>query len=153
MRPTPVLCVKSLLFSFFLFQIFLPSASAQVPARVVQAVDNLQRVELKGNVHPLARQEFDRGPAADSQPVKRILLLLKRAHDQEATLETALENQQDKNSPAYHQWLTPEAFGAQYGPADSDVQAVTQWLASQGFAVEKVYAGKTVARLGSGTQR
>jgi hypothetical protein len=137
MSPNPVLSSKSLLFAFFLFQISISSASAQsppqVPARVLHVVDNSQRVELKGNVHPLARQEFDRGAAADAQPMKRMLLLLKRSPDQESALETALQNQQDKSSPGYHQWLTPEAFGAQFGPADADVQAVTQWLTTQGF--------------------
>jgi Pro-kumamolisin, activation domain/Bacterial Ig-like domain (group 3) len=154
MSPNPVLCSKSLLLAFFLFQISISSVSAQspsqVPARVLHAVDNSQRVELKGNVHPLARQEFDRGAAADAQPMKRILLLLKRAPEQEAALENALENQQDKSSPGYHQWLTPETFGAQYGPADADVQAVTQWLVTQGFTVEKVYSGKTIVEF-SGT--
>ena len=46
--------------------------------------------------------------------------------------------------------MTPEEFGANYGPADADVQAVTDWLANQGFTVEKVYSGKTVIEF-SGT--
>ena len=36
------------------------------------------------------------------------------------------------------------------GPADSDIQAVTQWLTSQGFRVTKVAAGRTVIEF-SGT--
>ncbi len=38
-----------------------------------------------------------------------------------------------KSSGRYQGWLTPEQFGAQFGPSDVDIQAVTQWLASQGF--------------------
>src|SRR5208282_5891975 len=53
-------------------------------------------------------------------------------------------------SPRFHQWLTPEQFGQQFGPADSDLQAVTDWLASQGFQVTKVAAGRTVIEF-SGT--
>ncbi len=114
------------------------------------AVDNTERVTLPGNVHPLARAEFDRGAVADGQPMKRILLLLKRSDAEEMALEAYLAQQQDKNSPNYHAWLTPEAFGALYGPADQDLQAVTQWLGSEGFTIEKVYGGKTVIEF-SGT--
>jgi len=55
-----------------------------------------------------------------------------------------------KSSPLFHQWLTPEQFGQQFGPADSDLQAVTDWLRSQGFEVTKISAGRTVIEL-SGT--
>jgi hypothetical protein len=109
-----------------------------------------QRITLKGNVHPLARAEFDRGAVVEPQPMTRMLLLLKRADDQEAALQQYLDSQQDKSSPNYHVWLTPEEFGANYGPADGDVQAVTDWLTNQGFTVEKVYSSKTVIEF-SGT--
>jgi hypothetical protein len=122
----------------------------QVQPRVVEAVDNAKRVTLAGNVHPLARAEFDQGAAADALPMTRMLLLLKRSDEQEAALQDYLEKQQDKSSANYHQWLTPQEFGAQYGPADADVQAVTGWLGQQGFQVNQVYSGKTVIEF-SGT--
>ncbi|MGC0777026.1 MAG: S53 family peptidase, partial [Candidatus Acidiferrum sp.] len=126
------------------------SAKGQALPRVVEAVDNAKRVTLPGNVHPLARAEFDRGAASDALAMTRMLLLLKRSDDQESALQDYLEKQQDKSSPNYHQWLTPQEFGAQYGPADADIQSVTQWLSGQGFTVEKVYSGKTVIEF-SGT--
>ena len=134
----------------FLFLIGGSAVSGQVRSRVVQAVRNDQRITLKGNVHPLARVEFDRGAVAESQPMTRMLLLLKRGDDQEAALQQYLDSQQDKSSPNYHAWLTPAEFGAKYGPADADVQAVTDWLTGQGFTVEKVYSSKTVIEF-SGT--
>jgi hypothetical protein len=73
-----------------------------------------------------------------------MLMLLKRSDEQESALQDYLEKQQDKSSPNFHQWLTPQEFGVQYGPADADIQSVTQWLSGQGFTVEKVYSGKTV---------
>jgi subtilase family serine protease len=133
-----------------LFLIGGSTAWGQVRPRVVQAVNNDQRITLKGNVHPLARAEFDRGAVVESQPMTRMLLLLKRGDDQEAALQQYLDSQQDKSSPNYHAWLTPEEFGANYGPTDADVQAVTDWLANQGFTVEKVYSSKTVIEF-SGT--
>jgi hypothetical protein len=114
-----------------------------VPARVTQTVDPGNLVTLRGNVHPMARPEFDRGPVADSEPANRMSLLLQRSQDQEIALRQLLEQQQDKSSSNYHKWLTPAQFGTQFGPADSDIQAVTDWLTSLGFRGIKVSAGRT----------
>jgi pro-kumamolisin-like protein len=64
-----------------------------------------------------------------------MLLVLKRGPEQESALRRLLDDQQDKGSPNYHKWLTPEQFGNQFGPADSDLQTVTAWLQSHGFQV------------------
>ena len=141
--------------SILLVSIFLPSLSvlAQTPtvrARVTERVDVQKLATLRGNVHPLARPEFDQGVAPDDLPMRRMLLVLQRAPEQETSLRQLLDNQQVKSSPIFHQWLTPEQFGQQFGPAESDVQAVTDWLASQGFQVAKVAAGRTVIEF-SGT--
>ncbi|MDR3675249.1 MAG: protease pro-enzyme activation domain-containing protein, partial [Acidobacteriota bacterium] len=138
-----------------LVSILLPSLSvlAQTPtvrARVIERVDMQKLAALRGNVHPLARPEFDQGVAPDDLPMQRMLLVLQRAPEQETSLRQLLDNQQVKSSPLFHQWITPEQFGQQFGPADSDVQAVTDWLASQGFQVAKVAAGRTVIEF-SGT--
>src|SRR6266404_1450847 len=117
---------------------------SRVPARVTDTMDDTNRTVLRGNVHPKARPEFDRGAVADAQPVTRILLVLQRSAEQEAALRQLMEEQQSKNSPNYHAWLTPEQFGQQFGPADADVQAVTDWLTSHGFQNVKVAKGKTV---------
>jgi len=117
---------------------------SRVPARVTDTVDDTNRTVLRGNVHPKARAEFDRGAVADAQPVTRILLVLQRSAEQEAALRQLMEEQQSKNSPNYHAWLSPEQFGKQFGPADADVQAVTDWLTSHGFQNIKVAKGKTV---------
>jgi hypothetical protein len=123
---------------------------ASVPARVTQPVDLENLVTLQGNTHPLARPEFDQGAAPDSLPIRRILLVLQRSPDQEIALRKLLDEQQIKSSPNYHMWLTPEQFGEQFGPADADIQAVTDWLTSQGFQVSHVAAGRTVIEF-SGT--
>src|SRR3984957_7490940 len=117
--------------------------SPVVPARVTQTVDEGNRVPLQGNVHPMARPQFGRGPVADSEPASRMSLLLQRSPAQDTALRQLLEQQQDKTSPNYHKWLTPDQFGKQYGPADADIQAVTDWLTSQGFTGIKVSAGRT----------
>ena len=73
-----------------------------------------QTVRLRGNVHPMAKAQFDQGALPDSQPMQRMLLLLQRGADQETSLRNLLDAQQTKNSGNYHAWLTPEAFGKQF---------------------------------------
>ena len=56
---------KPLVVLTFLFFLNTSGVFGQVRPRMVQAVDNTRRITLTGNVHPLARAEFDRGAAAD----------------------------------------------------------------------------------------
>jgi len=119
-------------------------------ARVTQAVKENDRVTLKGNTHPLASVKNDQGMAPDSLPMERMLLVLKRSADQETSLKALMEGQQSKSSPNFHQWLTPDQFGQQFGVSDSDIQTVTAWLQAHGFTVNRVATGKTVIEF-SGT--
>ena len=74
-------------------------------------MDDSHRVVLKGNVHPMARLQYDVGAVRSNLPMDRMLLVLKRSPEQQAALSKLLDDQQDKSSPAYHKWLTPEQFG------------------------------------------
>ncbi len=119
---------------------------AQTPAiasRITQAIDESRLTTLRGNTHPLANPQSDRGPAPPSLPMERMLLVLKRSPSQETALDTLLDQQQDNSSPNYHQWLSPDQFGQQFGPSDQDVQAITSWLRSHGFQVTRVSRGRT----------
>jgi pro-kumamolisin-like protein/Big-like domain-containing protein len=118
--------------------------NARVPSRITQPVDEANRITLRGNTHPLARPQFDQGAVADSQPIRRMLLLLQRSPDQETALRSLLDQQQSKSSASYRQWLTPQQFGQQFGPSDGDIAMVTSWLQSHGFQVAGVSAGRTV---------
>src|SRR5258708_7326572 len=113
-------------------------------ARVAAAVRNDQLVTLRGNVHPMARPANDRGLLPDQRPVTKIRMLLQRSAAQEAALQQLMAQQLDPKAPKYHAWLTPQEFGQQFGPADSDVEAVKSWLSSQGFTDLKVNNGKTL---------
>jgi hypothetical protein len=118
-----------------------PVQTTSVPARITQAVDDTNLAMLHGNVHRLARPEFDRGAIADAQPANRMLLLLQRSPEQETALLQLLDQQQSKGSKNYHAWLTPDQFAKQFAPADQDIQAVTSWLQGQGFQIGHVAAG------------
>src|SRR5579872_4687994 len=115
----------------------------RIPARITQSVNDSDRFTLRGNVHRLARAEFDRGAVSGAQLATHVAIVLKRSDEQEAALHQLLDQQQDKSSPNYHKWLTPDQFGKQFGPADSDIQAVTDWLTSRGFTNIKVSPGRT----------
>ncbi len=119
------------------------SAQAVPQDRIVQLVDDSVLTKLKGNVHPLARAEYDLGPAPTSLPMNHMELLLQRSPAQEAALEAFLTSVQVQGSPNYHKWLTPQEFGKLYGPTDSDVQKLTAWLEGQGFTVNRVSNGRT----------
>lgn len=112
--------------------------------RITQSINSSQMVVLQGNTHPLARPAYDRGLAPTDLPMQHMLLVLKRSPQQEAALDQLLAEQQDKKSPNYHKWLTPEEFGEQFGPSDQDIQTVKSWLESQGFTVNEVANGRTV---------
>src|SRR3984893_3096435 len=101
------------------------------PARITKAIDEKQLVLIRGNVHPLALAKSDQGAVSDAQPLDRMLLLLQRAPEQEAVLRQLLDDQLTLNSPKHHAWLTPQQFGAQFGPTDADLQATTSWLAAK----------------------
>ncbi len=138
---------------FFLAALTPASAQSPLPAprsRILQAVDDNHRTILSGNTHPLARAEFDQGALADATPLRRMVLVLQRSADQEIALQQLIDQQQDRSSSTYHQWLTPESFGAAFGPSDRDLSAVTAWLSGHGFSNLQVNAGRTLLEF-SGT--
>jgi trimeric autotransporter adhesin len=49
--------------------------SSSVPARITEPVNEKSVLTLKGNVHPLARAEFDQGAAPLDLPMNRMLLV------------------------------------------------------------------------------
>jgi subtilase family serine protease len=121
-----------------------------VKPRITSAVKESQLTTLQFNTHPLARAEFDVGPAQPDMPLQRMLLVLKRSPEQEHALVGMLDQLQDKSSPNFHQWMTPDQFGRQFGAADSDIAAVTAWLTGHGFQVAQVSQGRSVIEF-SGT--
>ncbi len=98
---------------------------------------------LPGNTHPLARPEFDQGSVNPSMPM-RVTMNFKMTAAQQAGLDALLAAQQHRGSPEYHRWLTPEQFGSRFGLAQGDIDKVTTWLESEGFAVEGAPASRNM---------
>jgi subtilase family serine protease len=123
---------------------------AQAKALVTTAIDERQTVQLKGNVARQLRTAKDLGEADRSKPAGRIIVVLKRPEEQEKALQSFLMEAHQKTSAGYHKWLTPAAFGKQFGAADSDVQQLTGWLQAHGLTVAKVSNGRNMVEF-SGT--
>jgi len=107
-------------------------------SRISQAIDNRRMSSLRGNVHPLARAEFDQGAVAPSQMVQRVTLYFQRTTAQQQALEKLLAEQQDPTSANYHKWLTSEQVAARFGLGAQDLSKVQEWLSSQGFTINEV---------------
>jgi hypothetical protein len=134
---------------------FVPPATAQIPEaylsllplssiRIAGPINDYQLIALPGNKHPRATAANDQGEVSPNQSLKRMLLLLRRGPEQETALANLMAAQQDRISSLFHKWLTPEQFGAWFGPAVQDVQAITNWLGAQGFTGISVSKGRTV---------
>lgn len=136
----------------FLLSLLLPCLPALLSARaqatrppaplVVSPVDGARLATLPGTVHPLARAADDRGPVPESSPAPHLLLLLNRPPAQQTAFEQYLHDEHTPGSPSFHHWLTPAQIGSLYGPADSDVDAVTAWLTASGFSIDRVSQAK-----------
>jgi subtilase family serine protease len=112
-------------------------------ALITSPIDAGQLVTLTGNTPPAATDPAnDRGVAADTFPLAHMLLVLKRPAEREAALESYIDGLTEPGSPNYHRWLTAAQIGTQYGPAQSDIAAITKWLTARGFAVNTIYPSR-----------
>jgi subtilase family serine protease len=140
-----------------LFTAAIPQASASgqaavaaPPARIAAEVSSSQMTPLKPSHRAVALAKFDTGKLAENTKLQGMSILFNRTPAQEAALQTLMAAQQNPSSPYYHQWLTPEQFGAQFGLSDADIAKVEAWLEQQGFSIDSVTRGKTMIRF-SGT--
>lgn len=121
------------------------SGFAQSPARdrIVSSIDNTRTTLLRGNIHPNARTEFDRGQVSPSMTMTHMLLSLRRTPEQQASLDKLLEEQTNPKSARYHQWLTPEQFADRFGVSQNDYNKAAAWLQSRGFKVVQKARSRT----------
>lgn len=113
-------------------------SKAAIQDRIPDGINNAQRVAMHGQVHRLARPEFDEGSLPASTVLEHMTLVFSPSAAQQQELNALLAAQQDRNSPQYHQWLSPEQFGERFGLSDSDLAKVKGWLEQQGFTVTEV---------------
>lgn len=121
----------------------LHSQRVEILPRITEPVDESRLTPLRGNVTAAARPEFDQGNASPGTQLTSMRILLTRSAAQEAALEQFMAAQLDPSSSDYRHWLTPSEFGKLYGPSDSDIAAVVDWLQSHGLKVDSVAPGRT----------
>jgi hypothetical protein len=115
---------------------------AQEPARVTGPIDRSRIVPFEHSIHPATRIARDMGRAPAGLPMDRMVLTLQISPERQAELDQLIAEQHDPVSPLYKNWLTPEEFGARFAPAQQDIDALTQWLQSQGFRVDSLSRGR-----------
>ncbi len=106
--------------------------------RILYAVDSARVALVKGTAHPLARLQFERGRVAPDRQMTGVALTFRLSAAQQADLQELLREQQDRLSPNYHRWLTPEQYATRFGMTNSDLVKVTAWLQSQGLTVDRI---------------
>jgi subtilase family serine protease len=112
---------------------------SQTPVnRILGPIDEAQVVTLRGNVHPLARGEFDQGVVDAETELGPMVLELVASKAQQGALDALVEAQHDAGSGLYRQWLTPAGYGARFGAGAQDVERIAAWLKGHGFTVEKI---------------
>jgi hypothetical protein len=138
-----------------LISLCVSAAVAQHPvsrALIREKVDENQLTMLRGNTPPAAIAQNDAGPVSGNMALTGLILVLQRSPEMQAAFDAFVESQYEPNSPNFHQWLTPEQIGEQFGPATSDITKVTNWLGSHGLAVNEVSKDRMTIRF-SGTAR
>ena len=91
------------------------------------------------NDHP---PEADTMPSVgDADPAMRLSMAIHFATRNSAALNQLLADQQNPASPEFHHWLKPGEFDNRFGATQSDLDAVAQWLTSEGFTVQSTAGG------------
>jgi uncharacterized repeat protein (TIGR01451 family) len=116
-------------------------AQTELRARAVITVpiNEAQRIRLSGNTRPEANRQNDRGRLPDTRVLEHLQLLLGRPPEREAALQDYIARIHAPRSSDYHHWLTPAELAQRFGPAQADIDAVTQWLRARGFTVNVIY--------------
>jgi subtilase family serine protease len=143
MFTRPTLYASTFALLVFLFVLSVPApvvhAAGSAAPQIVSAVNETDLVELRGSTHPLAIAKFDRGAVADSLPMEHMFLVLRRSSAQEQAIEEFIAALHDPHSASFHQWLTADALGRKFGPAEEDIDIIVAWLRGQGFTVNLVH--------------
>ena len=129
----PVLVIASLLSSL---------SYAAAPDRISGALTSGQTVPLQGNVHHKALPKFDQGPVDPAMQLGTITLTTVPTAAQQKAITQLLAQQQDRKSPNYHKWLTPEQYADRFGLSQADMRQMAALLKSKGFTMIQQARGR-----------
>ncbi|GLQ48012.1 hypothetical protein GCM10007862_30630 [Dyella lipolytica] len=106
-------------------------------ARITGAIDTSKRVSV-GEKPQLAVSAQDTGALPSTQAIHNVTLLLKRSAAKQQQFDAYVHALSNPSSPYFHHWLTAAQIGSLFGPAQSDIDQVKQWLQAQGLQVTSV---------------
>jgi hypothetical protein len=119
-------------------------------ARITKAIDNTRLTTVVGSRSLRAQIATDKGSLPDGKAIHNMTLLLKRSADKQARFDAYVNQLNNPSSANYHKWLTAKQIGSMFGPAQSDITQVTNWLTAQGLKVDRVMPSGMMIRF-SGT--
>ena len=144
LRRSVLLCLA---FSFFalISPVSTPRAeragsllSVRAHDRVLSAVDDAERVILRGDVHPLAKEKYEVGSVSRDYWMDHMVLQLKSDPAQQQALDDLLAAQYNPMSHYYQQWITPDTYGERFGVSSHDLVQITNWLQSHDLQVDDI---------------
>jgi len=104
----------------------------------IRSAHSADTVTLKGNHPPDASQLASVG---DADPNMRLSMEIRFAVRNEAELDQLLAEQQNPSSPNFRKWLPNGEYNRRFGPRPADIDAVSEWLRSEGFTVDPASNG------------
>ena len=110
--------------------------------RITGPIDSGQMATLPGHVNRNAKPQYDQGQVEPSLQFSYVTLVIAPSPSQQIALDLLLAQQQDRSSPNYHKWLTPEQYADRFGLSQNDINKITAWLQSQGLTVLSVPRGR-----------
>lgn len=126
-RALVCLAAIAVIFSGFSF------AASAAADRISGDLASGAKIQIRGNVHGLARPEFDLGRADSSRMLHVVSLSFQPSAAQQNELDLFIQQLGDPTSPNYHKYLTPAQFAERFGMTQNDINKVVAWLQSEGF--------------------
>ena len=127
-----------------------PHVTVRPKARIAEKIDNTKVTAIKGSHPAKVASMNDLGRLDPGTPLPKMTLVLKSSDEQEYGLASLLDQQQKASHQNFHQWMTPDTFGATFGVESSDMAKVTGWLTSFGLTINQVGKGARIIQF-SGT--
>ncbi len=106
-------------------------------------IDTTTRTAMPAQRAGWAKAETDRGRVPDNLALNRLSLALKRSPQRQQAYEQLLREQQEPSSPNFQRWLTPTEIGERFGASQNDIDALSNWLRTQGLTVDEVANSRT----------
>ncbi len=86
-------------------------------------------------------------PIQAYDPASKLKLAISIKAPKMAEEESFLKELQDKHSPNFHKWLTPDEWNARFAPSAEDEQAVVDWAQSQHLTVIGRYPNRLIVNV------